>query len=55
MSNQYAYQGPLGEVVDNGQHFFAWREGVLVGKEYKTLEEAMEALALRKRLKTDKE
>ena len=50
-SKQYAYQGPLGQVVDNGWYFFAWRDGFLVGT-YHTLEQALESLAWRERLKT---
>jgi hypothetical protein len=49
--HQYAYQGPLGQVVHNGWYFFAWKDGCLIGAS-KTLEETMEALAWRERLKT---
>ena len=46
----HAYQGPLGEVVYNGQYFFAWKDGCLIGTS-KTLEEVMESLAWRETLK----
>jgi hypothetical protein len=46
----YAYQGNLGEVVCNGQYFFAWKDACLIGTS-KTLEEAMEALVWKERLK----
>jgi hypothetical protein len=48
--NWYAFEGPSGEVVHNAKYFFAWREGVLVGT-YKTLEEAMESLSGRDKVK----
>lgn len=51
MSNQYVFQGPLGQVVHDGHYFFAWKEGHLIGT-HKKLEEAMESLAWRERLKT---
>jgi hypothetical protein len=47
----YAYQGQLGQVVHNGWYFFAWKDGCLIGAS-KALEETMEALAWRERLKT---
>jgi hypothetical protein len=50
-NNQYVYQGPLGQVVDNGWYFFAWKDGFLIGT-YNTLEQAMETLVWRERLKT---
>jgi hypothetical protein len=58
MSNHYAYQGVLGEVVPNGRNFFAWKDGFWMGT-YNTLEVAMEALvwreSLKERLKTKRE
>ena len=42
-NNQYTYQGSLGQVVDNGRYFFAWKDGVLIGT-YNALEKAMESL-----------
>jgi hypothetical protein len=47
----YAYQGPLGQVVHNGTYFFASKDEFLIGT-YNTLEEAMESLAWRERLKS---
>jgi len=46
-----AYQGPLGEIICNNRYFFAWKDGCLVGTS-NTLEEAMEALVWKERLKT---
>ena len=51
MRSPYAYEGPLGEVVHYGRDFFAWQKGRLIGT-YSTLEEAMESLQERERLKT---
>jgi hypothetical protein len=50
-NDQYAYEGPLGQVVHKGRYFFAWRDGFLIGT-YHTLEQAMESLVWRERLKT---
>jgi hypothetical protein len=49
--NRCAYQGPLGEVICNDRYFFAWKDGCLIGAS-KTLEEAMEALVWKERVKT---
>ena len=49
-TNWYAYQGPLGKVV-HGQYFLVWKDGFLIGTS-KTLEEAMESLVWRERLKS---
>jgi hypothetical protein len=51
MHHWYAYQGDLGEVVCNGRYFFALKDGCLIGTS-KILEEVMEALAWKERLKT---
>jgi hypothetical protein len=51
MEHWYAYQGDLGEVICNGQYFFAWKDGCLVGTS-KTLEEVKEALLWKEKLKT---
>ncbi len=47
----YAYKGPLGKVVHKGQYFLVWKDGFLIGTS-KTLEEAMESLVWRERLKS---
>jgi hypothetical protein len=46
----YAYRGALGEIVRHKASFFAWRDGFLIGT-YNTLEEAMESLEWKGRLK----
>lgn len=51
MEHWYAYRGYLGEVICNGQYFFAWKDGCLVGTS-KKLEEVMKALACKEMLKT---
>ena len=50
MSDRYRYQGPLGKIVHNGRYFFASKDGLLLGT-YNTLEEALESLVWRERLK----
>ena len=46
----HAFEGPSGEVVHSKRFFFAWKDGCLMGT-YSTLEEAMESLEGRERLK----
>jgi hypothetical protein len=50
VSNRYAYQGPLGEIVEGSRYFFAWKDGHLLGT-HGTLEEAMESLVWREHAK----
>lgn len=49
--NWYTFDGPLGEVVHNAKHFFAWKDGILIGT-YNTLGEATASLASGKAPKT---
>lgn len=43
----YAFEGPLGTVVNNKQFFFAWKEGCLMGTP-NILDEAIESLVAEK-------
>jgi hypothetical protein len=54
VSDWYAYQGPLGQVVHNGRFFFASKDEFLIGT-YNTFEEAMESLVYKERLETHAE
>jgi hypothetical protein len=50
----YAYFGVLGEVEQKGGKFAAWKDGFWIGT-YDTLEEAMDCLTFRERLKIESE